>query len=163
MATNFAELLAVLTRHGVAFVVVGSVAAALRGTVYRTDDLDIVPDLTAGNLERLLGALTELDARYLDAAGRILRPDPQRLRENRLNLLVTSLGRLDVLRTVGPERDYAALLPDSLPVELGHFAVRVLSLEALIEAKEHAGRDKDRLHLLLLREALRLRRLKEEP
>jgi hypothetical protein len=162
MATDFPELLAGLVRHGVDFVIVGGVAAALRGAVYRTDDLDIVPDLGGENLARLLLALDALDARYLDPAGRVLRPNAQRLRENRLNLLVTTLGRLDVLRAVEPARDYAALLPHSTLLELGPHSVRVLSLEALIEAKEHAGREKDRLHLLLLREALRLRQLKDQ-
>jgi hypothetical protein len=47
-------------------------------------------------------------------------------------------------------------------MEVEGVTLRVLSLEALIEAKEVAGRDQDRGHLVILREALRLSRLKGE-
>jgi len=56
-------ILVVLRSHDVQFVVTGSVAALLHGVELDPGDLDIVPELTIGNLERLLGALKELEAR----------------------------------------------------------------------------------------------------
>jgi hypothetical protein len=156
---RFAELLAVLVEHEVAFVIVGGAAAVLAGVWYATDDLDIVPDYEPANLKRLVAALAALDGRHDDPAGRTILPDLARLRSSRMSLFVTRLGRLDVLRAVGREREYADLVPRSELLDLDGLAVRSASLELLIEAKEIAGRAKDREHLLLLREALRLRDL----
>ena len=55
-------ILAVLARHEVACVVIGNYAGLLRGVDLATEDVDITPATTAENLERLAGALAELDA-----------------------------------------------------------------------------------------------------
>jgi predicted nucleotidyltransferase len=158
---RIAELFATLDRHRVEYVVVGSVAAILHGAGYTTEDLDLVVDFADENLDRLVAALAELDARFYDLAGRTIRPDAQRLRANRLNLLVTRLGRLDILRVIEPQRDYGELLGRSEVLDVEGMQVRTVDLETLIEAKQIANRDKDKLHLLFLRETLRLKRLKE--
>ena len=159
--TRFADLLKTLVDHGVEFVVVGGGAAVLAGAWYSTDDLDIVPSYERANLERLVTALGKLNARYLDFAGRTIEPDLAKLESFRLNLIQTELGRLGVLRAIGHDRRYADLLSRSREVELAGFVVLAADLEVLIEAKEVAGREKDRAHLPILREALRLRREKE--
>jgi hypothetical protein len=56
-------LLEVLHRHDVRYVLIGGLAAALRSSVAPTFDVDITPDVGAGNLARLSAALTHLDAR----------------------------------------------------------------------------------------------------
>ena len=157
--TRFAELLGTLIEHGVAFVLVGGGAAVLAGAGQSTEDLDIVPDLSEDNLVRLLGALTALDASYLDPSGREIRPDLGKLRTFRLSLLHTRLGRLDVLRSIGDGLGFAELAERAVDYDLGPIQVRAADLETLIAAKEAAGRDKDRAHLPVLRETLRLQRL----
>ena len=57
------DLLAVLVKHNVEFIVVGGLGAFLQGSPQLTVDLDIVPDPVRDNLERLSVALTELEAR----------------------------------------------------------------------------------------------------
>ncbi|MDP9120963.1 MAG: hypothetical protein M3O15_06270 [Acidobacteriota bacterium] len=52
---------------------------------------------------------------------------------------------------------YDDLAPRAERFELEGMEVLVLGLPALIETKEQAGRDKDRLALPVLRETLRLR------
>jgi hypothetical protein len=158
--TQIAEILRVLDRNRVDFVVVGSAAAVLLGAGYSTEGLDIVPSLSDENLERLLAALAEIDATYLDVAGREIRPDLARLRANRLNLLKTRFGRLDVLRSIEPDRDFEQLAQRAAALEVEGLSVRTVDLETLIDAKERADRPKDRLHLIYLRETLRLSRLK---
>ncbi len=65
------ELLAVLVRHGVRFVLIGGLAALAHGSPFPTEDVDITPDTEPGNLSRLSAALTELDARIRsDSPGR---------------------------------------------------------------------------------------------
>lgn len=159
--TRFAELLAALAVRHVDYILVGGAAAVLAGAWLATEDLDIVPDLAPANLERLLAALADLDAVYFDPAGREIRPDLDKLRSFRLSLLRTRLGRLDVLREIGSGLDYAALAARAVDYDLGGVRVRAADLETQIAAKEAAGRDKDRAHLPILREALRLARLKD--
>ncbi len=55
-------LLAVLDRHGVHYVVTGSVAARLRGVLLEPGDLDVTPASDRENLGRLAAALEEVGA-----------------------------------------------------------------------------------------------------
>jgi hypothetical protein len=156
------EIFRALRRHAVDFVLVGSAAAVALGAGYTTEDLDVVPSWSPENLARLVAALEDLDARYLDPAGRSLRPDLDRLSANRLNLLVTRAGRLDVLRSIEPGLEFDALAKRARRVELEGAPTLVVELETLIRAKELTGRAKDRAHLPLLRELQRLRRERGE-
>jgi hypothetical protein len=56
-------LLEVLHRHDVRYVLIGGLAAALRGSATPTFDVDITLDVSASNLMRLSTALTDLEAR----------------------------------------------------------------------------------------------------
>ena len=57
------ELLGVLRRHGVEFVLIGGFAAVIHGSPYVTTDVDVVPNTDTDNLERLASALIELHAK----------------------------------------------------------------------------------------------------
>lgn len=151
---RFKDALEAFARYDVELIVVGGVAAVLGGAPMATFDLDVVHARNAGNLERLRAALDELDARYRDPAGRLLRPDTQGLAGPGHHLLLTRCGPVDLLGAIGRGRAYEDLLPDAPIVELGGLSVRVLGLAALIRTKEEAGRDKDLAVLDLLRQAL---------
>lgn len=159
---RFRDALEVLAGHAVEAIVVGGVAAVLGGAPVSTFDLDIVHRRTPENVGRLLAALGDLDARYRDPAGRILRPDPRGLEGPGHHLLLTRCGPLDVLGQIGAGRDFDALLGDSETLALGAFDVRVLGLAALIRSKEEAGRDKDRAVLGILRRTLAERGARNE-
>ncbi|HEY4104728.1 MAG TPA: hypothetical protein VGM44_12595, partial [Polyangiaceae bacterium] len=66
MENRFLKVIEVLTRHQVAFIVVGGVAAVLQRVPINTQDIDVVHDRSAENVERLIAALTELEAVYRD-------------------------------------------------------------------------------------------------
>jgi shikimate 5-dehydrogenase len=55
--TDFDGLLATLAEHEVAFILVGGAAAIAHGLARLTQDLDIVYQRNAGNLDRLVDAL----------------------------------------------------------------------------------------------------------
>ena len=57
------RLVEVLGRHGVAYVMIGGMAAVTHGSPFPTEDVDITPAPAPDNLERLSAALRELDAR----------------------------------------------------------------------------------------------------
>jgi hypothetical protein len=158
-APRYLDILEVLARHQVDHIVVGGVAAILEGAPVSTFDLDIVPDPASDNRERLLAALRELEARYLDPAGRHLVPDETKLATLRLNRLLTRAGPLDVLAAIGEAMTYALLAGRTHERSVGKLRVRCLDLEAVIESKEQANRDKDRAALPILRRTLELKRL----
>lgn len=65
MATpSFRQILERLDEHGVEYVVVGGVAAVLRGAPITTFDFDALVKIDPANAERLVNALRALDARY---------------------------------------------------------------------------------------------------
>ena len=157
------EILRVLVRNEVELIVVGGVAAILQGSPLTTEDLDVLYLSTEENHLRLARALKELEAVYLDPAGRRIEPDAPRLASLKIHLLKTRHGRLDVLRSVGKGLAYQDLLASSRQLEVAELRVRVLDLEAIIETKEQAGRPKDRFQLPFLHQLLaEIRRLQAE-
>ena len=151
---QFDEVLRVLIRNDVEFIVVGGVAAILQGSPLTTEDIDVVYLPSDENNLRLARALRELEAVYFDPAGRRIEPDVSRLASLKIHLLKTRCGRVDVLRTVGKDLAYADLVGKARMFDIEDFRVRVLDLETIIETKEHADRPKDRYQLLFLRQLL---------
>jgi hypothetical protein len=129
-------------------------AGILQGAPVTTLDLDVVHRRSPENVARLLRVLAGLDAVY--------RHDPRRLRpqESHLlgpghQLLTTRLGDLDCLGAIGEGVGYEELLARTVEMDLsGGTTIHVLSLPALIEAKERAGRPNDLAALPLLRATL---------
>jgi predicted nucleotidyltransferase len=148
-----AELLAVLERHGVRFIVVGGVAAVLDGAPVTTFDLDILHSRDPDNVSRLRAALTEVRATYRNDP-RGLVPNESHLLGPGHQLLKTTLGDLDVLGTIEKNTTYEQALADSNELEIDGLHIRVLGLERLIAAKEYANRPKDVAVLPVLRATL---------
>ena|SRR6185295_8816779 len=160
---RFDEILRVLIRNEVEFIVVGGIAAILQGSPLTTEDVDVVYLSSEENILRLAKALGELEAYYLDPAGRHIEPDASRLASARIHLLKTRCGRVDALRTVGRDLAFQDLVGKSRVHEVEELRVRVLDLETIIETKEHADRPKDRYQLLFLRQLLaEIQRLEAE-
>lgn len=157
-SVRFLGLLRVLRAHGVDFLIVGGVAAQLEGAPIVTFDLDVLFDQAPANLDRLLAALGELCAHYRDPAGRRIEPDRPRLETQRLHLLLTDLGALDLLADIGAGLTYNDLEARAVRYRLDDTEVRVLELEAVIETKSHANREKDRAVLPTLRQTLALKK-----
>lgn len=159
---RFRDLLLALVQGDVGFIVVGGVAAVLEGAPISTFDLDIVYSLDEANLTRLARVLRDLEAIYVDPAGRSIRPDIDRLRGGGHHLLRTRYGRLDVLGSVGADQVFEDLMPESRIRTIHGLSISVLTLKAVIATKEIAGRSKDRAMLDLLRETLEERRSRDQ-
>lgn len=156
--TDLLATLRALVDAEVRFVVVGGVAAILAGAILNTRDVDVVYDLDEGNLTKLAEVLARLHAIYRDPAGRRIEPTVERLQTQRVNLLRTDLGDLDVLQEIGNGWRYGTLVPWSTLEDVDDVRVLVLGLSRVIEAKEIANRPKDRAALPVLRHTLELRR-----
>jgi len=142
-----------LLRHQVRFLVVGGVAAVLRGAPVSTFDVDIVHSTEPENVVRILDVLEDLDARYRFRPE--LRPGASHLSSPGHQLLITRFGPLDILGNIGNGRRYEDLLPLTDELSVGSdVRVRVLTLEGQIAVKEEVGGEKDVAMLPLLRRTL---------
>ncbi len=136
MTPSFREILEVLNQHEVEYIVVGGVAAVIHGAPTTTFDLDTLVRLDDANAERLLRALSQLEARFREHHETI-RPTIGDILAG--GLLMTRAGPLDVLGFIGEQQRYEDLLAVSSEFGMSIGSLRVLDLEALIAEKEAHG------------------------
>jgi predicted nucleotidyltransferase len=139
------EILRVLARHGVDFVVIGGVAVLGHGYLRGTHDLDVIVQPTTRNATRLSEALLELEAE-LRGSGTLRFGDPHQLRRMPLIPTVTRYGPLDVINVehvAGAPRSYEALRSAALVIPYDGIEVPVAGLSDLIRMKRAAGREQD--------------------
>jgi hypothetical protein len=137
-----------LARHDVAFMIVGLSAAALQGAPVVTQDVDLwFRELPDPGLEEVL---RELHGVYVPPTP--LTPPMIGGEGIELFDLVT---RMDGVESFDDE------LSRTIPLRLGRFVVRVLSLERIIASKREANREKDKLVLRVLEDALATIRARE--
>lgn len=151
------RILAVLQEHGVRFVLVGGFAAVIHGSPYLTTDVDVVPEWSRGNLERLSAALGAMHARVWTASepqGLAFNHDAASLGGAEMWNLVTDHGRLDVTFVPSGTAGYEDLARDAVHLVILGVDVDVASLADVIRSKEAAGREKDRVVLPVLRRIL---------
>ena len=145
MNAQFAELITLLSRGRVEFILVGGLAANLHGSARFTYDVDVIYARNRQNLERLVEVLLPLHP-YLRGAppGLPFRLDLQTLRNGLNFTFTTDLGDLDLLGEVPGGRDYPEVLPHSTEMELADgTGFRLVNLDRLLRMKNAAGRAKD--------------------
>ena len=152
MPQNDQELLTRLQQNSVDFVVIGGVCCIFHGVPLATFDLDICCPFDEQTLYRIQAAVRDLHPRHRLAANKLpleLTPDLSSRLENLY--LQTDLGVLDCLGKVAGIGDYQQAVRRSVEGHLpyGHF--KFLNLDALIDAKQSAGREQDLAALRYLR------------
>jgi hypothetical protein len=151
-------LLEQLAAAGVDYIVIGGVAVGFHGYVRATKDLDVVPDPSRQNLERLADLLRSLNAELDGAgdfdAGELPDPlDPETLAQGGNWVLQTRLGRFDLMQWQGERELWEMLSPAAVEVDLDGVLVKVAGYEDLIALKKQAGRPGDLEDLERLRQA----------
>lgn len=147
------ELIArVLVAFETRFVVVGGVAAQLRGWPEVTLDLDVVPDPAPANLERLARALNDLDVRWRVAGEPdgypLAQPlDAETIRVHASLAFVCSHGPVDVVLAPDGLDRFAELETSATSLDLGGCPVLVASARHIVRSKQAADRLKDRAQL----------------
>lgn len=148
-----AGIFATLADHNVDYVLIGGLAAVIRGSSAMTNDADIFPEQSEPNLERLSAALVDLEARLRVEStpdGIVFEPHPALLRSMALLNLTTRCGDLDVAFGPAGLDDYDEVRHRSDAYTLDGQQVRVAALVDIIRSKEAAGRAKDHATLPIL-------------
>ncbi len=148
------RILSALNSAGVNYLVIGALAATLQGSPLRTDDLDICPADDPDNLTRLATALTTLDAKGWDPRKELARDlvfDREVLEVDRLWILITKYGPLDIVFDPAGTGGYRDLSSSAVTLEIDGLTVRAAALADVIRSKEATGREKDRQQLPVLR------------
>ena len=152
------ELIAALTRNAVDFVVIGGVAAQFhRLPMPATVDLDITPSRSLENLARLAKAFDEIDA-ALATAGEFGTWFPRFPISNWAQYetlhLITKFGLLDlVFKPDGSTKGFDELVNSSALMRLENMGVHVISIEKWLELKVATNREKDSLHIDLIKKS----------
>lgn len=148
----------ILSERGVKFVVLGGFAAMVHGSPVPTEDIDVIPSREIENLEKLAGALQEMNAAIRTSDGPVhTRLDAGFIASmpNMLNL-VTDYGDMDlVFNPAGQLSNFEqwSQRAESAQLEPG-LVVAVAALDDIIASKSAVNRLKDQKALPYL-ESLR--------
>lgn len=144
MVQNDKALLQRLQEQQLEFVIIGGLCGVLHGVSLVTLDLDICCEFNPDNLRRIERAVQDLHPRHRLTANKLPLQLSDDLCARLKNLyLRTDLGILDCLGEVAGVGGYADCLRRSLLKEMSYGLFRILDIDAIIAAKEAAGREKD--------------------
>lgn len=125
---------------------IGGTAGRLLGSTLTTDDVDILYERSPENIERLAGALAQLEAHRRDLDPKLAAPplDAQTIRNGMNFLLATRYGDLDCLGETSSGRfTFEQMVPTADRYEVQDFTVLAASLDELIRMKRATGRPQD--------------------
>jgi hypothetical protein len=139
-----------LNERDVDYVVVGGWGSLQHGASRLTQDLDICPELSVENLERLAQALTHLQARLQIAPDQTIPVpiiDGRLLSQMQIGNWSTDAGGVDVLQHIpgpdGRQLGYPELRQHATEVADDRRVFAVASLADITASKRAAGRQKD--------------------
>lgn len=142
------EILSALEKEEVRYLVIGGFASVIHGSPLPTYDLDITPELSSRNLERLKTALSVLEAQPL--------PSEQDLASNPTEFR-TPFGYLSIYPTPAGTAGYEDLRRRAVTKQLDRdLSVEIAALADVARSKETLHRDSDLLQLVALRKVLEI-------
>ncbi len=138
------DILLLLAKHNVDFVVVGGYAVAAYGSSLVTQDVDVCCDFSPENLMRIQRALEGNNPVHRMTTKRLpLVLTPEKCKGLKNLYLDTDAGQLDCLGSVLGVGGFDAVKQRSIVVEIDGIECRLIDLDALIEAKKAMGRPRD--------------------
>ena len=134
------RLLSVLLKRKVPFMVVGLSAATLQGAPVVTQDVDLWFENLAD--PKLSSALQEIGAAYVPPS---INNPPM--------LAVPGAELFDIVIRMDGLGPFSKEIEHCIEVPLGHYSLKVLSLDRILASKLAATRPKDKLTIPVLRDA----------
>ena len=135
------EFLRQLVKHKVKFMIVGLSAAALQGAPVITQDIDLwFENMNSTGLRK---ALKAVDGVFVPSFG-----------FNAPGFAGKSVALFDLVTSMSGLDDFNSENKLTIQISFGDFEVSVLKLERIIKSKKAANREKDRLVMKVLEDAL---------
>jgi hypothetical protein len=142
--TSIERLLGALSDTGVAFILVGGVAARAHGSARITQDIDVSYSRSPENLDRLVKALAPFKPYFRGAPPGLPFEWSAAMLKAGLNFtLTTTVGDIDLLGEIAGGGRYEDLAPHSISTTIFGRDTLLLDLPWLIQVKRAAGRPKD--------------------
>lgn len=133
---DFQDLLALFTKHGVEYAIVGGYALAFHGAPRYTGDLDLLIEVESSNASRVITALNEFGFGELGIKASDLEQPGQ----------IVQLGyppvRIDILTSVSGV-SWAEVRAGWVAGKYGDISVHFIGRKQLLTNKRAAGRKKD--------------------
>ncbi len=152
MNHDFLTLLSKLNHCQVRFVIIGGFAGVVYGaTAAVTQDIEICCEFTTENLLRLQEALAEFHPVHRMMSGRVkLELTEENCKDFNNLYLDTDLGQLDCIGYVKGVGDFNSCRQASRVIEVDDERFHVLTIEALIQAKQAMNRPRDKETIIQL-------------
>lgn len=155
MTQDFLTLLSKLNHCQVRSVIIGGFAGVVYGAAAVTQDIDICCEFTTENLLRLQDALADVHPVHRMTPRRVKLELTEKNCKDFKNLyLDTDLGQLDCISYVKGVGDFENCWQASRMIEVDDEKFNVLTIEALIQAKQAMNRPRDKETIIQL-EAIR--------
>ncbi len=145
---DYEEFLASLNANNVRYLVVGAHAVGFHARPRATKDIDIYIDPTAENAARVLEAIRS----FFGGADLGFKINDLTAPDSIVQLGVAPL-RIDILSTLTGIENFEAAWEGRVAGQYGGVETHYISLDHLIQTKQAAGRDQDRVDLRALRRA----------
>ena len=145
---DYEEFIAALNAHGVRYLLVGAHAVAFHARPRATKDLDILLDPTPTNARNVLAALRE----FFGGADLGYKVEDLTAPDWIIQLGVAPV-RIDLLPEIVGFTNFEEAWESRVDSRFGAVPTHYLGLDALIQAKEAAGRPQDRADVRVLRRA----------
>ena len=140
------NLLTVLTKLNIDFVIIGGFAAMVHGSSQVTQDLDICCLLTEEQIATLREGLKNYNPRHRMTTEKLSFIDhPKQVAGIKNLYLETNLVVLDILSSVAGLGGFDQVVQGAMEIKIDGEVCKILSLEKLIKAKEAMSRLKDKL------------------
>jgi len=152
MKRDYFKLFDCLNQNKVSFVLIGGFAAYSYGCTLVTQDIDVCCDFSSENLLRLQKALGNLNPVHRMTPNRKpMELTPENVKHLKNLYIDTDLGTLDCLGYVNGIGEFNDVLKFSRKIEVKGIKLNILTLDALIQAKEAMQRPQDKQAVIQLK------------
>jgi len=155
----YLDVISLLNKLGVRYLVIGGVALVLHGVVRLTADIDFLIDLKKGNVRKFLYAMKTLGYKPK------LPVDPSGLLDPKIRKEWLAKKNMLAFSFIHPEEDYKLidlLINEPVPfsgayirkqiIHAGKIPINVVSLKDLIKLKKKSAKEQDLKDIEMLRE-----------
>jgi len=126
---NLNDLLEVLLKSKIDFVLIGGYAGVVHGSSVVTQDIDICAVLTPDNIQKLRACLKDYNPSH-------------RMTQKKL-YIETNIGVVDVIGDVSGVGSFEEVKKGAIEIKLYGYKCKVISIDDLIKCKETLKRPKD--------------------